>query len=79
VRRDRYGSYRLHQRTWKAQYGGYSVASQVNPNAFPDNAMIDKSALREQFEITAAEITALQQNTSIIRKMAFDDNAFDQL
>ena len=55
------------------------MASQVNPNAFPDNAMIDKSALREQFEITAAEITALQQNTSIIRKMAFDDNAFDQL
>ena len=55
------------------------MASQINPNVFPDNALVDKSALREQFIIAAAEITALQQSTSTIRKMAFDDRAFDEL
>lgn len=55
------------------------MASEIDPNVFPDNQMVDKADLREQFEIAAAEITALQAATGNIRRMAFDDALFDTL
>lgn len=55
------------------------MASQIDPTVFPDNQQVDKADLREQFEIAAAEISALQLTASVIRRMAYDDASFDTL
>ncbi len=51
--------------------------SDIDPSVFRDDQKVAKSDLREQFQIAADEITALQQATSIPRKMAMDDTQFD--
>lgn len=55
------------------------MTSQVDPTVFPDNQPVDKKDLREQFEVAANEITALQQKVALPRRMAFDDNVFTKL
>jgi len=55
------------------------MTSQIDPTVFPDNQQVDKADLREQFEIAANEISALQLGTSLVRKMAYDDASFDTL
>jgi hypothetical protein len=55
------------------------MASEVDPNVFPDNQMVAKSDLRTQMQIIANEITALQLQVSPIRNMAFNDAVFDTL
>lgn len=55
------------------------MASQIDPTVIVDDQAVDKADLREQFAIAAAEITALQNQTSVARRMAFDDASFDNL
>lgn len=55
------------------------MTSQIDPTVFPDNQLVDKADLREQFEIAKNEITALQTNTSLPRRMIYDDNFFNSL
>jgi len=55
------------------------MASQVDPTVIRDNAKVSKAAMRTQLEIIAEEITALQNATSVARKMGFDDAEFDTL
>jgi hypothetical protein len=55
------------------------VASEVDPSVFPDNEKVAKSALREQMEIIANEISALQLATSTVRRVAYDDAQFDTI
>lgn len=55
------------------------MASQIDPTVFPDNQLVDKADLREQFQIAKQEITELQGNTSLMRRMAFDDALWDTL
>lgn len=55
------------------------MASLIDSTVFPDNQQVDKADLREQFEIAANEITALQLATSLIRRMSYDDAQFDTL
>lgn len=51
--------------------------SAVDPTVFPDNQKVDKADLREQFTIVASEITALNLQVAVPRKMAFNDLEFD--
>jgi len=53
------------------------MASQIDPDVFPDNIKVDKADLREQFTIAAAEITTLQNTTRVPRQLAYDDSNFD--
>jgi hypothetical protein len=55
------------------------MASEIDPTVFPDNQLVDKADLREQFEIAKNEITALQSSTSTIRRMAVDDALWNSL
>jgi hypothetical protein len=55
------------------------MASAITPTVFPDNQLVAKSDLRNQFQIAATEISALQLATKQPRKLAFDDTAFDNL
>ena len=55
------------------------MSSQIDPTVFRDDAKIAKADLREQFQIAADEITALQKVTAVPRRMAFDDADFDTL
>jgi hypothetical protein len=55
------------------------MSSEIDPAVFRDDQKIAKSDLREQFQIAANEITALQLITSYIRRMAYDDASFDTL
>ncbi len=55
------------------------MASQVDPTIILDNAKVSKADMRTQLEIIAAEITALQNATSVAREMGFDDADFDTL
>lgn len=49
------------------------MASEIDPSVFPDNQLVDKADLREQFEIAKQEITELQTRTSYVRRMLLDD------
>lgn len=53
--------------------------SDVNPNVIRDDAKVAKADLREQLEIIKDEITALQNVTSLPRRMMFSDAEFDTL
>lgn len=55
------------------------MASEIDPTVIRDNAKVAKSDMRTQLEIAAAEITALQNVTSVPRKMGFNDADFDTL
>jgi hypothetical protein len=53
--------------------------SDIDPSVIRDDQKVAKSDLREQLQIAADEITALQLITSTPRRMAYDDVAFDNL
>ena len=53
--------------------------SDVNPNVIRDDAKVEKSDLREQLQIIKDELTALQNITSLPRRMMFSDSEFDTL
>ena len=53
--------------------------SAIDPTVFPDNRKVNKPDLREQFTIAKTEITALMQQASPMRRIAFDDSQFDTL
>ena len=55
------------------------MSSDIDPSVIRDDQKVAKSDLREQLQIAADEITALQLQTSNIRKMAYDDASFDTL
>lgn len=55
------------------------MSSDIDPSVIRDDQKVAKSDLREQFQIAANEITALQLITSIPRRMAYDDAFFDTL
>lgn len=55
------------------------MASEIDPTVIVDDQPVAKADLRELFAIAAAEITALQLNTSLTRRMAYDDASFDTL
>lgn len=55
------------------------MTSQIDPSVIRDNAKVDKQDLRNQFQTAADEITALQNVTSVPRKMAFDDAQLDTI
>lgn len=50
--------------------------SDINPDVIVDNEKVAKSDLREQFQIAADEITALQLQVAVPRRMAFDTTQF---
>lgn len=49
------------------------MASEIDPTVFPDNQLVDKADLRDQFNIAKNEITELQDRVSIVRRMWLDD------
>jgi hypothetical protein len=53
--------------------------SDIDPSVIRDDQKVAKSDLREQLQIAANEITALQLLTSITRRMAYDDASFDTI
>lgn len=53
--------------------------SDVNPNVIRDDTKVAKADLREQLQIIKDEITALQNVTSLPRRMMLNDNDFDTL
>lgn len=53
------------------------MSSQVDTTVPADDVKPDKSSIRNNFAIIKAEITALQQSTSVPRRIAFDDAQFD--
>lgn len=55
------------------------MASEIDPTVFPDNQQVDKSDLRDQFQIAAEEITELQLKVTLARKMMDDDNMWNNL
>lgn len=55
------------------------MASEIDPSVFPDNQLVDKADLRDQFEIARNEITELQDRASLTRRMMVDDNLWNSL
>lgn len=55
------------------------MSSQIDPTVIRDDQKVAKSDLREQLQIAADEITALQNATGLKRRMAFEDSLFDTL
>jgi hypothetical protein len=55
------------------------MASEIDPTVFPDNELVDKADLRNQFQIAKQEITALQASTSFIRQAIVSDLWFDNI
>ena len=55
------------------------MASQIDPSVIVDGEPVAKSDVREQFQTAKDEITALQNITSVARRMAYDDASFDNL
>lgn len=53
--------------------------SNVDPTVIRDDAKVAKADLREQFQIIKDELTALQNITSLPRRMMFSDSEFDTL
>lgn len=53
--------------------------SDVDPTVIRDDAKVAKADLREQLQIIKDELTALQNITSLPRRMMYDDNVFDTL
>lgn len=55
------------------------MASDIDPSVIVDNQKVSKQDLRNQLQIAADEITALQKITAVPRQIAYDDNKFDQI
>jgi len=55
------------------------MASEINPNVIIDDQPVDKDDLREQLQIAANEITALQNQVTLARRMMYDSNLFDTI
>lgn len=53
------------------------MTSQIDPTVIVDDQPVDKADLRDQLQIAANEITALQKITAVPRRMAYDDTEFD--
>lgn len=53
--------------------------SDINPNVIVDNEPVSKADLREQLQIAADEITALQLQVSLPRRMMIDDTLWTSL
>lgn len=49
------------------------MASKIDPTVIKDNQLVAKQDMRNQLTIAASEISALQRQTSQIRKMQNDD------
>lgn len=50
------------------------MTSQIDPTVIRDDEKVAKEDLREQLGIARDEITALQASSSIIRRLATDEN-----
>jgi hypothetical protein len=55
------------------------MSSEIDPSVIRDDVKVAKSDVREQLQIAADEMTALQLITSTPRRMAYDDVSFDNL
>ena len=55
------------------------MASQIDPTVIVDDQPVDKADLREQLGIARDEITALQNKTSFIRRMIYEDALWDSI
>lgn len=55
------------------------MASEIDPSVIRDGQKVAKSDLRDQLQIAADEITALQDVTSTPRRMAFADSELDTI
>ena len=55
------------------------MASAIDPTVFPDNVPVDKSDMRQQFQIAHDEITQLQLSTSVQRTSMRDDNNWNSV
>jgi hypothetical protein len=55
------------------------MTSQIDPTVIKENQKVAKSAVREQLQTAKVEITALQNITSVPRKMGFNDTDYDTL
>lgn len=55
------------------------MSSQIDPTVIRDDQKVQKSDLREQLQIAADEISALQVKVSVAYQMAFSDASFDSL
>lgn len=55
------------------------MASNVDPSVIADDEPVDKADVREQLQTIKDEITALQNVTSVTRRMAYNDVDFDNL
>lgn len=49
------------------------MASKIDPTVIKDNQLVAKQDMRNQLTIAASEITALQNRTSVVRRMMADD------
>lgn len=55
------------------------MASQIDPTVIKDDQQVNKNDLRDQLEIAASEITALQLATSLPRRMMMDSTLLKTL
>lgn len=53
------------------------MASKIDPTVIKDNQLVAKQDMRNQLTIAASEISALQRQTSQIRRMQTDDNLWN--
>ena len=53
------------------------MASNIDPTVFPDNAPVEKSDLRNQFQIAKDEITALQGTATATTTMTLQAQIAD--
>lgn len=55
------------------------MSSQIDPSVIEDNQKVDKADLRTQFGIARDEITELQKQVSIARRMFYEDTLWDSI
>lgn len=55
------------------------MSSQIDPTVIRDDEKVDKADLRTQLGIARDEITALQASTSLIRRLASDENLWQTI
>lgn len=55
------------------------MSSQIDPTVIADDEPVDKADVRAQLQIAKNEITALQNQVSYPRLVAYSDQSFDNL
>lgn len=55
------------------------MASQIDPTVIKDDQPVDKRDLRAQLQIAHDEISALQKNSTLVRRMLVDDSLWNSL